>query len=110
MEAVRATSQASPTWTEEERQYDVSGFQILPGWTKRRRAAATALCYRRVPFSDEAVNIAAERDQLGRDADARIDAATLNENPTRLFRLLTVGGLPSETSPALGCNMADGLT
>lgn len=62
------------------------------------------------PLSEEAARFASEQDEAAHHADARIDAAILNGHAERLVQLFEQGGLPWESSAALGCKAAEGLT
>lgn len=62
------------------------------------------------PMSVEAIRFANEQDEEALAASARIGAAIKNKNPQRLLQLFEGGGLPWQTSAALGCKAAEGLT
>lgn len=62
------------------------------------------------PLSDEAAHFANEQDEAAMVASARITAAIKNEQHKRLTELFEEGGLPWETTSALGCKAAEGLT
>jgi hypothetical protein len=63
-----------------------------------------------VPLSDEAIHFANEQDEAAMVASARITAAIKNKYHERLIKLFEEGGLPWETTSALGCKAAEGLT
>lgn len=62
------------------------------------------------PLSEEAAYFANEQDEAAMVASARITAAIKNKYPERLVQLVKDGGLPWETTAALGCKAAEGLT
>jgi tetratricopeptide (TPR) repeat protein len=62
------------------------------------------------PLSHEAARFALEQDETTKAAGAKIGAAIRNGDPDRLLQLFETGGLIWETSSALGCRTADGLT
>ena len=62
------------------------------------------------PLSPEAAHFANEQDEASLVAVARIGAAIKNRRPERLIQLFAHGGLPWQTSAALGCKAAEGLT
>jgi hypothetical protein len=62
------------------------------------------------PLSAEAVHFANEQDEAAMVAAARIGAAIKNKNPERLIKLFEEDELPWQTSAALGCKAAEGLT
>lgn len=62
------------------------------------------------PMSVDAIRFANEQDEEALVASARISAAIKNRNPQRLLQLFEEGGLPWQTSAALGCKAAEGLT
>lgn len=62
------------------------------------------------PLSEEAAHFANEQDEAAMVASARITAAIKNKYPERLIQLAKEGGLPWETTAALGCKAAEGLT
>jgi tetratricopeptide (TPR) repeat protein len=62
------------------------------------------------PLSEEAVHFAVEQDEAARTFTARVKAAVRNGQPAQLVTLFTQGGTPWETSSALGCAVAEGLT
>lgn len=63
-----------------------------------------------VPLSEEAAHFANQQDEVSKQAAAKITAAINNKSPERLVQLFEGGGLPWETSAALGCKAAEGLT
>lgn len=63
-----------------------------------------------MPLSDEAAHFANEQDEAAMVAFARITAAIKNKYHQRLVQLFDEGGLPWETTSALGCKAAEGLT
>jgi tetratricopeptide (TPR) repeat protein len=63
-----------------------------------------------VPLSREATRFANEQDEAAMVASARITAAIKNKYHERLIQLFDEGGLPWETTSALGCKAAEGLT
>jgi len=63
-----------------------------------------------ISLSEEAVRFADEQDRASRSAAAKIDAAIMNKDPGRLVQLFDEGGLSWQTSAALGCKAAEGLT
>ena len=62
-----------------------------------------------MPLSAEAVHFATEQDQAAQQASNAIAAAVDVGNAKRLIELYESGGIPWETSAALGCNAANGL-
>jgi hypothetical protein len=62
------------------------------------------------PLSKEAAHFANEQDEAALVAAARIGAAIKNKYPERLVQLFEEDGLPWQTSAALGCKAAEGLT
>lgn len=62
------------------------------------------------PLSEEAARFANDQDEAAMIADARITAAIKNNRPDRLVQLAADGGLPWQTTAALGCKAAEGLT
>ena len=62
------------------------------------------------PLSEEAAHFANEQDEAAMVAAARIGAAIKNKYPERLVQLFEDDGLPWQTSAALGCKAAEGLT
>jgi hypothetical protein len=63
-----------------------------------------------VPLSEAAVHFANQQDEAAMVASARITAAIKNKYPERLVQLFEEGGLSWETTAALGCKAAEGLT
>jgi hypothetical protein len=63
-----------------------------------------------LPLSAEAARFALEQDEAAQDAAAKIGAAVKNGYPDRLIQLSEQGGLVWQTSSALGCKAAEGLT
>lgn len=61
-------------------------------------------------LSDEASHFAVEQDEAAQEASAKIGAAIQNGYPERLIQLFETGGLVWQTSSALACKAADGLT
>ena len=62
------------------------------------------------PLSEEAARFALEQDEAALDASAKIGAAIKNGAPDRLLQLFEQSGLVWQTSPALACKAAEGLT
>lgn len=62
------------------------------------------------PLSDEAAHFALQQDEAAREESAKIGAAIDNGDASRLLRLYEQGGLVWETSSALACKAAEGLT
>ena len=62
------------------------------------------------PLSEEATRFANEQDDRAHQETAKIGAAIKNGNPERLVQLFAEGGLTWQTSAALGCRTAEGLT
>jgi tetratricopeptide (TPR) repeat protein len=62
------------------------------------------------PLSEEAARFALEQDEAALDAAAKIGAAIKNGYPDRLIQLFEQGGPVWQTSSALGCKAAEGLT
>jgi hypothetical protein len=62
------------------------------------------------PLSEAAAHFANEQDEAALVAAARIGAAIKNRYPERLVQLFEEDGLPWQTSAALGCKAAEGLT
>jgi hypothetical protein len=62
------------------------------------------------PLSQEAARFAVEQDEAAQDAAAKIGAAIKNAMPDRLMELFEQGGAVWQTSSALGCKAAEGLT
>ena len=60
-------------------------------------------------LSEEAARFASEQDEASRRATASVDAAILNGDGDRLVSLFQEGGLPWQTSSALGSKAAEGL-
>jgi hypothetical protein len=63
-----------------------------------------------LPLTEQAAHFAQQQDETAQDAAAKIGAAIRNKNPERLATLFKDGGLPWQTSSALGCKAAEGLT
>ncbi len=61
------------------------------------------------PLSPEAARFADEQDLLAKRQADEIGAAIRNKDPALLLELFAKGGLPWETSAALGCKAAEGL-
>lgn len=61
------------------------------------------------PLSPEAAHFAAVQDAAAQEQAAEIGAAIRNKEPEQLKQLFQDGGLPWETSPALGCKASEGL-
>jgi len=61
-------------------------------------------------LGDQASHFAAEQDEAAQEASAKIGAAIQNGYPDRLIQLFESGGLVWQTSSALACKAADGLT
>lgn len=61
-------------------------------------------------LSPEAVRFANEQDEASMVALARIGAAIKDKRPERPIELFEEGGLPWQTSAAIGCKAAEGLT
>lgn len=62
------------------------------------------------PLSPEAAHFAAEQDEAARRTTAQIKAAIRNGSAARLRKLYEEDGLPWQTSAAVGCAAAEGLT
>ena len=62
------------------------------------------------PLSPDAARFAVDQDEEARRAAARIKAAVRLGDAEELRRLFATGGLAWETSAALGCAVAEGLT
>lgn len=62
------------------------------------------------PLSDEAARFANDQDELSKKVAATIGAAIMNGNPERLIQLFAENGPAWQTSAALGCKAAEGLT
>ena len=62
------------------------------------------------PLSEEAAQFAMEQDEAAQTAAVQINAAIRNGRPDRLVQLAKEGGLPWDTTPALACKAAEGLT
>jgi tetratricopeptide (TPR) repeat protein len=62
------------------------------------------------PLSREAAQFALEQDEAAQIAAVMIGAAVRNGRPDRVVQIAQQGGLPWDTSPALGCKAAEGLT
>jgi hypothetical protein len=62
------------------------------------------------PLSEEAAHFANEQDEAAMVAAVRIKAAVKNKFWERLVQLFEEGGLPWQTSAAIGCMAAEGLT
>jgi hypothetical protein len=62
------------------------------------------------PLSDEAIRFAGEQDEAARRFSAQVRAAVSNGLPSVLQQLFAAGGLAWETSSALACAAAQGLT
>ena len=62
------------------------------------------------PLSDDALHFAQEQDRIAKDATNKIGAAIRARSPDRILDLFREGGLAWETSSALGCKAAQGLT
>lgn len=62
------------------------------------------------PLSSEAARYANEQDELSIRASQKIEAAIKNKRPQMLIQLFDEGGLPWNTTAALGCKAAEGLT
>ena len=61
------------------------------------------------PLSAEAARFAAEQDALAKQQANEVEAAIFNDDPDLLQELFAAGGLPWDTTSALGCKAADGL-
>ncbi len=62
------------------------------------------------PLTREAAQFALEQDEAAQIAAVKIGSAVRNGRPDRLLEIAQQGGLPWDTSPALGCKAAEGLT
>ncbi|MEA5405606.1 TIR domain-containing protein [Arcicella sp. DC2W] len=62
-----------------------------------------------LPLSPEAIKFSNELDESSEMAFAQVNASTRNGRWERLIELFGQGGLPWETSAALGCKTANGL-
>jgi tetratricopeptide (TPR) repeat protein len=62
-----------------------------------------------IPLSNEAVHFANEQNDMSANAIAKVQAAIKLGNAQRLIQLYNEGGLPWQTSAALGCKTAEGL-
>ena len=62
------------------------------------------------PLSEAAAQFAWEQDEASQIAAVKIGAAIRNGRPDRVMLLAQEGGLSWETSPALACKAAEGLT
>jgi hypothetical protein len=62
------------------------------------------------PLSSEAAHFANVQDEASKLAAAQISAATRQGRPDRLMQLFSDDGPPWQTSSALGCKAAEGLT
>jgi tetratricopeptide (TPR) repeat protein len=62
-----------------------------------------------MPMSNEAIHFANDQDEDSKDAVVKVNTAIKNGNPDRLIELFEKGGLPWQTSAALGCRAAEGL-
>jgi tetratricopeptide (TPR) repeat protein len=63
-----------------------------------------------LPLSDEAAHFANEQDEAAQIAAVKIKVAIKQGRPERLIELFNEDGLPWQTSAALGCKAAEGLT
>lgn len=63
-----------------------------------------------LPLSEQAAHFAQQQDEIAHDEAAKIGAAIRNKNPERLATLFKDGGISWQTSSALGCKAAEGLT
>jgi tetratricopeptide (TPR) repeat protein len=63
-----------------------------------------------VPLSPEAAEFAARQDETAQEVGNKIGAAIRNKKPERILELFRQGGLPWQTSSALACRAAQGLT
>jgi hypothetical protein len=63
-----------------------------------------------LPLSEQAAHFADQQDEAAKGIGAKIGAAIKNRDPERLVELFKNGGLAFETSSALGCRVAEGLT
>ncbi|MGC4037197.1 MAG: toll/interleukin-1 receptor domain-containing protein [Chitinophagaceae bacterium] len=61
------------------------------------------------PMSAEAVRFANEQDEISKEITANVNGAIINKKPDMIKKLFEQGGLPWQTSPALGCRAVDGL-
>lgn len=62
-----------------------------------------------LPLSPEAIKFSNDLDESSEMAFAQVNASTRNGRWERLIELVDQGGLPWETSAALGCKTANGL-
>jgi len=62
-----------------------------------------------LPLSPEAIKFSNDLDESSEMAFAQVNASTRNGRWERLIELVRQGGLPWETSAALGCRTANGL-
>jgi hypothetical protein len=60
-------------------------------------------------LSDEAARFASDQDEEARRCSAQVSAAIRNQRSDRLVELFEAGGLPWQTSSALGCKAGEGL-
>jgi hypothetical protein len=63
-----------------------------------------------LPLSDAAARFATEQDEAGKVFTAKVKAAIKNGSAAQLRKLFAAGGAVWETSSALGCAVAEGLT
>jgi tetratricopeptide (TPR) repeat protein len=61
------------------------------------------------PMSTEVIHVATQHDEEAQKALTTIEAAVKNAWPERLIQLFNEGGLPWQTSAAMGCKVAEGL-
>jgi hypothetical protein len=62
------------------------------------------------PLSEEAARAANEQDELSKKVAATVGAAIRNKDSKRLIQLFSENGPAWQTSAALGCKSAEGLT
>ena len=62
-----------------------------------------------LPLTPEAAHFAAQQDGIAKQQANEVAAAVHIRDPERLLELFAAGGLPWDTSSALGCKAAEGL-
>ncbi len=104
---VRLDSAALPLFAESRVFLDFSQYPEGPNGGELLRLLHAVVGQ---PLSVEAAHFASEQDEMARRFNTQIKTAIKNGRPDELIRLFTAGGLSWETSAALGCAAAEGLT
>jgi len=104
---VKLDSSPLPTFATSRVYHDFSSYPDGPNGGELLRLVHAIVG---LPLSDAAVKFAAEQDEAAMIAQAKIKAALINRNKARIIALFEEGGLAWDSSSALGCLAAEGLT